>query len=122
MASLQKGLADMDAEYDKCHTVYTSGEGSQWKDGLLVDHSSLHIYYWVFKLYTSSYAIIIFWMSSFGWAQVRGKSHECYESCNPGVGALLVTEFPSSLMCDILPIPIHQWSHPKHIIGVIPPP
>lgn len=69
ITSLQKGLADMDSEYDKCHTVYTSGEGSQWKEGLLVYHSSLHthiynyildfsIYIYIY-VYSSSYALII---------------------------------------------------------------
>lgn len=37
VTDLQKGLAILDAEYDKCHAVYTSGEGSDWKDGSLVD-------------------------------------------------------------------------------------
>ena len=37
IADLQKGLAILDAEYDKCHAVYTSGEGNEWKNGSLVD-------------------------------------------------------------------------------------
>lgn len=35
IASLQKGLGEMDAEYDRCQLVYSTGESSLWKDGFV---------------------------------------------------------------------------------------
>ena len=35
IASLQKGLGEMDAEYDRYQLVYSTGESSLWKDGFL---------------------------------------------------------------------------------------
>lgn len=35
MANLEKGIRDMDAEYDKCHAIYMSGENMNWSGEFL---------------------------------------------------------------------------------------